>query len=69
MLKRWIRSIVIDILTVDHNIVEIDPNKNYILVLPTDLSPTVVKAQLEAFQGKVNMAVLHADHFTIVESK
>lgn len=69
MLNRQIRKIAREVFVNELGLYELDPAKNYILVLPTDLDPEETRAALQSIIGNVSIAVLHADHVKLVEVK
>jgi hypothetical protein len=56
-----------DILT--SSIKELDPEKSYIMILPTDMPVKEVQDALVPFQGQLNLAVLFTDEVKLLELK
>ncbi len=48
-------------------LVELDPEKHYIMVLPETISVEESRAALEPFLKKMNMAVIHASGVKVLE--
>jgi hypothetical protein len=50
-------------------VLELDPNKYYLLILPEDISPEDSAKALQPFANKFNLAVLHANTAKLLELK
>jgi hypothetical protein len=46
---------------------ELDPNKHYILILPSDISVEDSKEAFASFREKINLVVLHTDNAKLLE--
>lgn len=64
-LKKAVEEILLDI--VSDFILELDPEKYYILVLPEDMSVEQSSRVLKRFTDRANLAVLHAKDVKILE--
>lgn len=47
-------------------LVELDPNKNYILVVPLSVSDESIKEGLRSLDGTVNLMVIKADSVSLL---
>lgn len=72
MLKKWISKIVYEVLRerINDLVTELDTDKNYIVVLPGNISKGNLNDTANAFSvfdNKVNLVVLASDNVKIVE--
>jgi hypothetical protein len=64
-LRKIMREELADVLR--QAIIELDPNKHYILVVPTDIPDDQLRAAFAGFAGKQNLAVLSAENVRLIE--
>lgn len=46
---------------------ELDPEKNYILIVPTDVDEAALRKELNQLRGKVNLLTIRSDNVTLLE--
>ncbi len=49
------------------SMVELDPDKHYLLFLPADVDEKELQKQIKPLQDNLNMLILTVDHFRIFE--
>lgn len=60
-----IRKIVVDLL--GNTVVELDPKKNYILVIPSNVSMEELQRNFKEMNLKTNIVSIHSNNVRIIE--